>query len=69
MLSHWDLESGGLIGVENRFFVWRDGIDAMPAIRFDCPLSQWGIAPIGRRLVPLSVFPVVGMTLVGIGAG
>ena len=44
MLSRWDVESGGLIGVENRFFVWRDGIDAIPAIRFDCPLFQRGIA-------------------------
>ena len=40
ILSRWDLESGGLFCVENRFFVWRDGIDAIPAIRFDCPLSQ-----------------------------
>jgi hypothetical protein len=44
MLSRWDVESGGLIGVENRFFVWWDGIDAIPAIRFDCPLSQGGVS-------------------------
>ena len=69
MVSRWDLESGWLFCVENRFFVWRDGIDTILAIRVDCPLSKRGIAPIGRRLVPLSVFPVVGMTLVGIGAG
>ncbi len=42
MLSRWDLESGELVCVENRFFVWRDGVDAVPAIRFDCPLSQRG---------------------------
>ena len=69
ILSRWDLESGGLFCVENRFFVWRDGIDAIPAIRFDCPLSQGGIAPIGRRLVPLSLFLIVGRALVDIRAG
>ncbi len=47
MLSRWDLESGGLFCVEYGFFVWRDGVDAIPAIRFDCPLSQGGgIAPL-----------------------
>ena len=69
MLSRWDLESGELVCVENRFFVWRDGVDAVPAIRFDCPLSQRGIDPIGRRLVPLSLIPVVGRALVDTGAG
>jgi len=68
-MPRWDVESGGLIGVVYRFVVWRDGIDAIPAIRFDCPFSQRGIAPMGRRLVPLSLFPVVGRTLIGIGAG
>ncbi len=56
MLFRWDLESGVLFGVESRFLVWQDGIDTIPAIRFDCPLSQRGIAPGGRRLVPLPAF-------------
>ena len=63
MLSRWDLGSGGLLGIESRFFVWRDGVDAIPAIRFDRPLSQRGIAPIGRCLVLLSLFPVAGRAL------
>ncbi len=69
MLSRWNLGSGELVGVEYGFFVWRDGIDTVPAIHFDCPLSQGGIAPIGRRLVPLLLFLVVGRALVDIGAG
>jgi hypothetical protein len=40
MLSRWDLGSGGLFCVEYGFFVWRDGIDAIPAICFDCPLYR-----------------------------
>jgi hypothetical protein len=69
ILARWEIGSGGLVSVEYGFFVWRDGIDAIPAIRFDCPLSQRSIAPVGRRLVPLSLFPVVGKDLVDIGAG
>ena len=69
ILARWEIGSGGLVNVEYGFFVWRDEVDAIPAIRFDCPLSQRGIAPVGRRLVPLSIFPVVGSGSVDIGAG
>jgi hypothetical protein len=69
MLSRWDLGSGELVCVEYGFFVWRDGIDAIPAIHFDCPLSQRGIVPVGRRLVPLSLFLVIGRALADIGGG
>ena len=33
ILFRWDVESGGLIGVENRFFVWRDGMQGSGNLR------------------------------------
>ncbi|MFL3659385.1 MAG: hypothetical protein ACJ07L_15210 [Opitutales bacterium] len=46
MLSRWDFGSGGLLGLEHGLVVWRDGVDAVPAICFDCQSSQRDIAPV-----------------------
>ena len=62
MLSRWDLGSGELFFVEDRFVVLRYGIDAIPAIRIDCPTVQRGSVTEGRRLVTLLL--VLGGALV-----
>lgn len=57
-------EDDGLVGGEDGFVFWRDGVDTVPVFCFGCPLRQWGILPLLGRLIPLTFLAFLWWSLV-----